>query len=215
MINEDGIQFDIAKEIFLKKVADAGLVVPLQRTEPFNTMESQAHQESLAPAAVKIEDLRKRIYAILMAEITQDPCALGYAGKKDQEIADILNTPRTIPIIQDQIVPSRLESVVRGILNGLVVRPENLSIDIAGKCYGGTPDLQAAVDAAIQKEKDDDPAGIGYKDAQDPMSLMTAAKLVKVTVQVPQHPRFMDVFNNVPYVLNIVTADDITAARSA
>jgi hypothetical protein len=46
------------------------------------------------PASIDIESaICEYIKAILASEITNDPESLGYAGKSDQEVADLLNAP--------------------------------------------------------------------------------------------------------------------------
>jgi len=46
---------------------------------------------------------------VLKTEITTDPLALGYAGKSDAEIADLLNLPRaTITIRRANIAPNEV-----------------------------------------------------------------------------------------------------------
>lgn len=55
-------------------------------------------------------------YVKLQAEITTDPMALGYAGKSDQQIADLLNSMGTGRVIGRSIVPSQeiIEATVPG-----------------------------------------------------------------------------------------------------
>lgn len=53
-------------------------------------------------------------YARLKAEIAADPVALGYAGKTDQQIADLLNSLTTGRTIQRSVIPAHeiLEATV-------------------------------------------------------------------------------------------------------
>lgn len=55
-------------------------------------------------------------YVVLKSEITSDPALLGYAGKSDQEIADLLNSQATGRTIVRTVIPSHeiLEATVPG-----------------------------------------------------------------------------------------------------
>lgn len=47
-------------------------------------------------------DFTKQYYQVIQDEISKDPMNRGYAGKTSQEVSDLLNSPYTIMIPQEQ-----------------------------------------------------------------------------------------------------------------
>src|SRR5262245_9157613 len=62
--------------------------------------------------AVSNEALRK-----IKAEILNDPQNIGYAGKTDQQVADLLNAPQVVDVVQQQIKPAPINRVLSGVAN--------------------------------------------------------------------------------------------------
>src|SRR5262245_63950254 len=60
--------------------------------------------------AVSNEALRK-----IKAEILNDPQNIGYAGKTDQQVADLLNAPQIVSLNQQITMPCPLNRVLSGV----------------------------------------------------------------------------------------------------
>lgn len=67
--------------------------------------------------------LQDEIYAKIKEEISNDPFNIGYAGKSDKEIQELLNNP----VVKDRVVQDVTQSPMNRILSGLSSAPNIVS----------------------------------------------------------------------------------------
>lgn len=68
-------------------------------------------------------DLTEKIRQLIRLEIDEDPFNVGYAGKTDEEIMNLLNNPQEVQVMKTEI----RQSPINRILNGIPATPNAVS----------------------------------------------------------------------------------------
>lgn len=56
-----------------------------------------------------------QINRLIKEEIENDPERIGYAGKSDEEITALLNEPQRKQVISEEVLPSPMSRILKGI----------------------------------------------------------------------------------------------------
>lgn len=134
-------------------------------------------------------------------EIDTDPKGLGYSGKTDQEVADLMNSPYKIDIPAKEMKPARIHQILFG--DG----PNSIG---AVK----TDDILNA-QAKIDEEVAKDPKGRGYsgKPTEQVKQLLDEPYEVDVIIKERQPARINQILLGVAKTPNAVTPQDIHDAK--
>jgi hypothetical protein len=166
------------------------------------------------------QDVHNKILLILKAEIIKDPAQMGYKGKSEEEIVELLIKP-LISIQEDvSIQSSRLSAVTNPILQRYFDDPNriydalNVVMDGEGKIFVSLPALQDEINEAIKKEIETDPEKIGYKGKtdQEVKELLRSSFTVKKKKIIQRPVRFNDIMRGVKYCPNVPTVTMVAEA---
>lgn len=176
------------------------------------TLTDKSSQSDVA-AHIELVCLKK-----LREEIDNDPMGLGYMGKTDAEIADLINKPFVRQISTMKLLPSRAnviyaQSVAEALYSQLVTAVDVAFAKALPPEKVGDPAALAL--AKLQDEIAKDPAGRGYasKTDQEIADLLNATYSASVTVDERGNQRVTVIWADIPYAPNVVSEDDVGAAN--
>jgi len=167
------------------------------------------------------QDAHDKILLAIKSEIVNDPEAIGYEGKTDEEVVELLIKPRTIVTEDVSIQSSRLSTVTNPILQRYFDDPNrvydalNIVMDGNGSLSVSLPAVQDEINEAIKKEIEEDPEKIGYvgktdKEVKELLRSSVAVRTKKIT-QIPV--RFNEIMRGIKYCPNAPTVTMIAEAR--
>lgn len=165
-----------------------------------------------AAVAAKVAEIKPKIAAAIKAEIANDPAGVGYAGKSNPQKLALLMANGTKTITEQTAQQAPMSQIIRRVIDaGIVLGPENFTIDANGKPSVANVDLQAAIKAEVQKEIDTNPAYQG-KTKDEVATALRTAQITTVTKTVPLPPRLNAALAGIPYAKNDFTVADLIEA---
>lgn len=202
--NEDGSTNTVTKDVTETQdvTVDQDVIEFQDQTETIDQpFEEDAPPYFSDPLDQIADGIVAQVLGIIKTEI-QKPA---YQGKTDQECADIINSIPTITTTTDVVLPAAKDRVI-----ALANDQWTLYTKYAGN-------LGNAIQGEIANEIANDPDGRGYagKTNDEQLALMSQpfTKQVTTTTNGP-HPILMDLLQGISYAPNLITADDIAAAKA-
>lgn len=182
MVNEQNIKIDIAKDRY------AELVNLGSPENDLTWQEAITHAEQNSVNLVV--DIRNLALQKLSDEIAKDPAGMGYAGKTDEEVANLVSVPWYEEKTENYTVPLK-QAIQEELSEYEITVPYLIKKDGTVICNDQT--MKAAIEEAVATAK---------------------TKLNRERVSQIEHgPRIAVALSDVPYMANAVTAEDVAATR--
>lgn len=149
-------------------------------------------------------------------ELSADPYALGYTSKTDQEVADLLNNSFDTETSEQAQKEPRIKELMRHIEREETPLTFNtLEVDAAKNVTLDT-DFETKLAVKIKEELVNDPEKRGYEGKTDAEveTLLSEDYSVTVTTKTPQPSRINQLFVGIADAPNVITPEDVAAAKA-